>query len=84
MTDGYNVQELIRAAHQVGLKKLLETIERQVVEETLVLTKNNCQHAAEVLGIKRTALVAKRKRLGLGVAQYNHREAVEAILAASV
>jgi DNA-binding NtrC family response regulator len=48
----------------VDLPKYLAEIERELIERSLQRTRGNRNKAAELLGIKRTTLVEKLKRLG--------------------
>jgi two-component system response regulator HydG len=48
-----------------GLKMLLETYERQLIEQALAITEGNQRRAAAHLGVLPTTLHEKMKRLGL-------------------
>lgn len=47
------------------LKKELAALERSLILHALSCTDDNCNQAADLLGINRTTLVEKRKKLGL-------------------
>lgn len=48
-----------------GLKTLLETYERQLIEQALAISDGNQRRAAAHLGVLPTTLHEKMKRLGL-------------------
>ncbi len=48
-----------------GLKMLLETYERQLIEQALAISEGNQRRAAAHLGVLPTTLHEKMKRLGL-------------------
>jgi len=48
----------------IDLKKALEDAEREAISQALQLTSGNKNKAAGLLGLKRTTLVEKIKRLG--------------------
>ena len=58
----YNVEELIKKAHEVGMKRVLEEIETAMIKLAIERTQFNCRRAAELLNVKRTSLVEKKKR----------------------
>ncbi len=49
----------------LGLKEFLETIENSIIDEALDRCDNVKNHAAELLGIKRTTLIEKLKKRNL-------------------
>ena len=48
----------------VDLPALISSIERELIERSLERTRGNKGRAAQLLGLKRTTLVEKLKRLG--------------------
>ena len=67
----FNLEPLAILPHSVAIPeagfdfdRAIGGIERQILEETLRKTKGNKSAAAEMLGLKRTTLAAKMKRLG--------------------
>jgi transcriptional regulator with PAS, ATPase and Fis domain len=50
-----------------SLQNIMNRFERKVIEKTLIFCGNNKAHAARKLGLHRTALYKKMKKLGIGI-----------------
>lgn len=58
-------KQVLYCLDKMSLKQALLKIEKQVISEALRICNGNCADAAHILGMKRTTLVAKRRRHGL-------------------
>lgn len=56
---------------RINLRKYLVDEERRIVKEALDFTKNNKNQAADLLGMNRSTLVMKLRKLGLD--EYMHK-----------
>lgn len=74
---GTTEQELVRQVAQhlyfhlrtLGLSHVMRELEKELVLMALKETKQNCEHAAELLKVTRTCLVEKRRKHGLRLHQ---------------
>lgn len=62
----YDIEQLLRESKKIGLPALLREIERELILAAMS-REENYRKVAESLGIARTSLVEKRKRLNLPV-----------------
>lgn len=51
----------------VGLKGIIEIVEGALIREALRQTDDNTTHAGILLGVERTSLIEKRRRLGFPI-----------------
>lgn len=56
------VANMTTLVEQIGLDRTLDRVEKRMIEVALELTGNNGQQAADMLRIKRTTLVEKRRK----------------------
>lgn len=59
------VASMTTLVEQIGLDRAIERVEKRFIEVALELEGNNCQQAANRLGLKRTTLVEKRRKFHL-------------------
>jgi DNA-binding NtrC family response regulator len=59
------MEQLLTTDARPTLKDMLDTYERQIIEEALLASQGNQRRAARSLGVLPTTLHEKMKRLGL-------------------
>lgn len=59
------LEDLYAAIRERGLNSVKSEIETVVIELAMDECDGNCQKASKILGLTRTGLVEKRKKLGL-------------------
>jgi DNA-binding NtrC family response regulator len=57
--------EVILLPGGIDLPGTVETLERQLIDKAMEVARGNKARAAELLGLKRTTLLAKMTRMGL-------------------